>query len=67
MTLIESLSAQEVLDSHGNPTIGVHVEPDGGWQSDAIIPSGASTERSRRSSCVTVTPPAMAGRACSRR
>ena len=43
MTFIESISAQEVLDSRGNPTIEVHVELAGGWEGQAIIPSGAST------------------------
>ena len=43
MTLIESVSAQEVLDSRGNPTVEVHVELDGGWEGQAIVPSGAST------------------------
>ena len=43
MTFIESISAQEVLDSRGNPTVEVHVELASGWEGQAIIPSGAST------------------------
>jgi enolase len=43
MTLIESISAQEILDSRGNPTIEVHVELMSGWTGEAMIPSGAST------------------------
>jgi enolase len=42
-TTIEAVSAREVLDSRGNPTIEVEVTLfDGSWGS-AIIPSGAST------------------------
>jgi len=43
MTFIESISAQEVLDSRGNPTVEVHVELASGWTGDALVPSGAST------------------------
>ncbi len=43
MTFIESISAQEVLDSRGNPTVEVHVELASGCEGQAIIPSGAST------------------------
>jgi enolase len=43
MTFIESISAQEVLDSRGNPTVEVHVELASGFEGQAIIPSGAST------------------------
>jgi enolase len=43
MTLIESISAQEILDSRGNPTVEVHVELMSGWTGEAMIPSGAST------------------------
>ena len=43
MTLIESISAQEVLDSRGNPTVEVHVALASGWEGNALVPSGAST------------------------
>ena len=43
MTFIESISAQEVLDSRGNPTVEVHVELASGFEGQAIVPSGAST------------------------
>ena len=43
MTLIESISAQEILDSRGNPTIAVDVQLISGWSGTALIPSGAST------------------------
>jgi enolase len=43
MTLIESISAQEILDSRGNPTVEVQVELMSGWTGEAKIPSGAST------------------------
>ena len=42
-TYIESVSAQEVLDSRGNPTVEVEVIlADGSW-GRAAVPSGAST------------------------
>jgi enolase len=42
-TVIESISAQEVLDSRGNPTVEVEVIlADGTW-GRAAVPSGAST------------------------
>jgi len=42
-TIIESISALEVLDSRGNPTVEVEVTlADGSW-GRAIVPSGAST------------------------
>lgn len=40
---IESVSALEVLDSRGNPTVQVEVVTDGGFCGCAIVPSGAST------------------------
>src|ERR1039458_6517630 len=43
MTFIESISAQEVLDSRANPTVEVHVELASGFEGHAIVPSGAST------------------------
>jgi enolase len=43
MTLIESVSAQEILDSRSNPTIEVDVVTMSGWTGTALIPSGAST------------------------
>ena len=42
-TIIEGISALEVLDSRGNPTIEVEVTlADGSW-GRAAVPSGAST------------------------
>ena len=42
-TLIESVTAQEILDSRGNPTVEVEVVlADGSW-GRAAVPSGAST------------------------
>jgi enolase len=43
MTFIESISALEILDSRGNPTIEVEVHLTGGWSGRAMVPSGAST------------------------
>jgi enolase len=43
MFTIEEISAREVLDSRGNPTIEVEVALAGGALGSAIVPSGAST------------------------
>jgi enolase len=43
MTLIEEITALEVLDSRGNPTVEVEVLLSGGAVGRALVPSGAST------------------------
>jgi enolase len=43
MTTIEELTALEVLDSRGNPTVEVAVRLSGGTVGRALVPSGAST------------------------
>jgi enolase len=43
MSFIENVSAQELLDSRGNPTIEVTVTLSDGAQGHALVPSGAST------------------------
>ncbi len=43
MTIISRVSAREVLDSRGNPTVEVEVALDSGGFGRAIVPSGAST------------------------
>ena len=40
---IRSVSALEVLDSRGNPTVAARVELDTGTAASALVPSGAST------------------------
>ena len=40
---IEKVSALEVLDSRGNPTIQVEIVTEGGFSGIAMVPSGAST------------------------
>ena len=40
---IEKVSALEVLDSRGNPTVQVEVVTEGGFFGVAMVPSGAST------------------------
>ncbi|HET9051212.1 MAG TPA: phosphopyruvate hydratase [Candidatus Dormibacteraeota bacterium] len=45
MPIIEAVSALEVLDSRGNPTVEVEVVCDDGSAGRAIVPSGASTGR----------------------
>ena len=43
MTAITNILAREVLDSRGNPTVGVEVLLETGATGRAIVPSGAST------------------------
>src|SRR5436190_10581593 len=43
LTNIASISAREILDSRGNPTIEVDVHLEGGAMGRAAVPSGAST------------------------
>ncbi|MBI5903111.1 MAG: phosphopyruvate hydratase [Deltaproteobacteria bacterium] len=43
MTTIVDVSAREILDSRGNPTVEVDVTLDGGFMGRAAVPSGAST------------------------
>ena len=42
-TTIKSISALEILDSRGNPTVRAYVELEDGTNSYASVPSGAST------------------------
>ena len=43
MDSIESITARQILDSRGNPTLAVEVELDAGTLGWAAVPSGAST------------------------
>ena len=43
MAIIEALSAREILDSRGNPTVEVEVLLEDGTAARAAVPSGAST------------------------
>lgn len=43
MSKIQNITAQEVLDSRGNPTVMVQLELSNGITSTAYVPSGAST------------------------
>src|SRR2546423_5778861 len=43
MSLIEQISAREILDSRGNPTVEAEVFLIGGEVGRAAVPSGAST------------------------
>lgn len=40
---IAEITAIEILDSRGNPTLSVRIRTDGGWEGRAAVPSGAST------------------------
>src|ERR1051326_2342874 len=42
-TIIEEITARQVLDSRGNPTVEVDVRLESGDIGRAIVPSGAST------------------------
>jgi len=43
MSQIEGISARQILDSRGNPTVAVEVSLSGGARGIAAVPSGAST------------------------
>jgi enolase len=43
MSQIEAISARQILDSRGNPTVAVEVSLSGGARGIAAVPSGAST------------------------
>ncbi|MDR3375471.1 MAG: phosphopyruvate hydratase [Ancalomicrobiaceae bacterium] len=43
MSKITTVSAREILDSRGNPTVRVYVDLDDGTRVSASVPSGAST------------------------
>src|SRR5712692_276465 len=43
MAAIETVTAREILDSRGNPTLEVEVTLDDGAMGRAAVPSGAST------------------------
>lgn len=43
MAKIESITAYEILDSRGNPTVMARVSCEGGHVGEAMVPSGAST------------------------
>ena len=43
MTAIADITARQILDSRGNPTVEVDVTLEDGTQGRAAVPSGAST------------------------
>lgn len=43
MTLIETITGLEILDSRGNPTVSATVRLESGIEASAAVPSGAST------------------------
>src|SRR5450759_2960892 len=43
MTTIQQITALEILDSRGNPTVSVNVTLNNGITATAAVPSGAST------------------------
>ena len=55
MNKITNVYAREVLDSRGNPTVEVEVTLENGLVGRAIVPSGASTEKTKHLSSVMAT------------
>jgi len=43
MSIIKQLTAREILDSRGNPTVSVRCELESGVEGEAAVPSGKST------------------------
>jgi enolase len=43
MVQIQQVTGREILDSRGNPTVAVRVMLEGGFEAEAMVPSGAST------------------------
>ena len=56
MSEIVDITAREILDSRGNPTIEADVLLESGAMGRAAVPSGASRASTRRSSCATRDP-----------
>ena len=52
---IAAIEGREVLDSRGSPTVAVEVTLADGTIGQAMVPSGASTGSTKRSSCATAT------------
>jgi enolase len=62
MNKIEKISALEILDSRGNPTVSVTVTLANGLTASAGVLSGLQPESGRRSNCVTATRSRMEGK-----
>ena len=60
---IVDVSAREILDSRGNPTVEVEVTLDDGTVGRAAVPSPAST---KPASCATAIRAVTSARACSK-
>ena len=68
MTAIIDIIGREILDSRGNPTVEVDVDPRGRRAAAAPrCPPAPRPARMRRSSCATATRAAISARACARR
>ena len=52
MTAIIDITAREILDSRGNPTVEVDVTLEDGTVGRAAVPSGASTGGMKLLNCV---------------
>lgn len=63
---IVDVSAREILDSRGNPTVEVEVTLDDGTVGRAAVPSGASTGIYEACDCATAIRAVTSARACSR-
>jgi enolase len=56
-TTITAITAREIIDSRGNPTVEVDVKLASGHLGRAAVPSGASPANTRPSSFATATSP----------
>ena len=64
MAAIADITAREILDSRGNPTIEVDVVLDPAPWAAPRCPPARPPARMRRSNCATATNPATAAKAC---
>ena len=66
MTEIIDVTAREILDSRGNPTVEVEILPACGAMGRAAVPSGASTGTRKPWNCAIPAPSATAEKGVAR-
>ena len=57
MSKIQNITAQEILDSRGNPTVMVSIALNNGITATACVPSGASTGIRESTATAALTAP----------
>jgi hypothetical protein len=67
MSKIKNISAQEILDSRGNPTVMVNLALDNNITTSACVPSARPPASVKPLNSATATPNVTAARACSGR